>query len=196
MPGKQKRWESTARVGFFAAVVAWPIATACSGASTSSKSSDPGDNTTNDTRDAQPNPIDPDPGDDAGPDANANTGPTYYSEGGTYPGLAECGDCYCNPDKYYCFGGATARTGSIRFHDEFTPFAGGDAGKGDAGQPACPIIDASAPQLGCNVLPTACPPSAATCGCVIGLLQSQYSCTLVCASDGVGSPITAYCPNM
>jgi len=191
MLGKRNRWTSAARVAIFAGLIAWPMATACSGSSGGGPAGS-GDDVINDTRDSSVRaPANPDPGDDAGPDAQ-NTGPSYYNEAGPYPGLAECGNCTCAADKYYCFGGATPRT-SIAFPGA-APLAATDAAAGDGGLPACPVVDASTPQLGCNPLPSACPPSSTTCACVINLLQASYSCILQCASNGAGQPMTAYCP--
>ncbi len=191
MRRKRERWTDVARVAVMASLIAWPMATACSGSSGGDPSGS-GDNVINDTRDATPRaPANPDPGDDAGGDA-MNVGPTYYGEGGVYPGLAECGNCTCGADKYYCFGGATPRTTSVK------PLAASDAGSGDAGLPACVVVDASTPQLGCNPQPSGCAGTTPDllCACIINLLQASYSCVLQCASDGPGKPMTAYCAHM
>jgi hypothetical protein len=166
--------------------VALPIAGACSGSPSPPAGS--GDDVSNYTNDAEvratPNPTPA----DAGPDAYM---PSAYEDAGasSYPGFSECGGCTCPADKAYCFGGATPRQARA-------PFAGsGDAGRdagGDAGVPQCPFVDADAgPQLGCNLYPSGC----TDCQCTINLIQPQYSCYLVCASNGAGQPATAYCPS-
>jgi hypothetical protein len=182
---------STARRVFASVVlVALPIAAACSGSPVAPAGN--GDDIVNDTRDAQPNPVNPTPA-DGGPEAS--TGPVYGEDSGpapSYPGLAECGGCTCAATVGYCFGGATLA--------QLRPFAAdAGAGGGDGGLPACVLIDAGpgasdlAPQLGCNPLPSGC----TDCPCIINLLGNAhvYKCDLVCASDAVGKPMTVYCPN-
>jgi hypothetical protein len=183
---------STARRAFASVVlVALPVAAACSGSPVAPAGN--GDDVVNDTRDAQPNPVNPTPA-DGGPEAS--TGPIYGEDSGpspSYPGLAECGGCTCAATVGYCFGGATPaaqlRQGAYA----------AEAGAGDAGLPACPLIDAGpgasdlAPQLGCNPLPAGC----TDCPCIINLLGNAhvYKCDLVCATDAVGKPMTVYCPS-
>jgi hypothetical protein len=175
------------------ALVVGAVATACSGGSGGVPAGS-GNDVINDTRDAEPRaPQNPTPADDGGPESGNN--PPYYPDGGgsvVYPGLAECGDCTCDPGKGYCFGGATAR--DVRVH-EFTPLGSPKDAGGDAGLPACVMIDAGSPQLGCNALPSGCPAGANACACIINLLQATYACDLVCADDGDGTPMTVYCPN-
>jgi len=180
-------WRDTARVGILASLFAWPLATACGGSSPPPAGS--GDTVIIDTRDAQSDP--PAAPNDAGPEGSV--GITAYDDGGyegggySYPGIAECGGCVCSADKHYCFGGATARDLQ---HPLLAPLVSTDGG-GDAGQPACMIVDSGTPALGCNDLPAGC----TDCGCVLNLLQPSYSCYLVCAADAVGQPMTVYCPN-
>lgn len=182
-------WRATARVAILTSLVGWPLAVACGGGSTNGPAGS-GDDFADDTRaDAQADPVTPPP-EDAGPDAPQN--PNAYEDAGddggiaaSYPGLAECDNCFCNPDKNFCFGGAPVRAGAL-----FTPLAASDAGSsGDGGQPACLIVDASAPQLGCNPYPTGCN----DCACTINALAPLYTCELRCAANAVGQPVTVYC---
>jgi hypothetical protein len=167
-----------------AMVVAVFIAVACSGSPVPPQGS--GDDVTTDVRDGPANPVNPTPA-DAG-ESEAGSGVVYDDAGAAvYPGTTECGGCTCAADTGYCFGGASPKV--------LRPLAGPkDAGAtGDGGGlPACPLLDAGgAPQLGCNPYPAGC----TDCACAINLLQPQFSCYLVCASNGTGQPATAYCPN-
>jgi hypothetical protein len=189
-------WRITAgRVVASITLVVLPVAAACSGSPSPPLGS--GDTVIVDTRDGQASPVNPTPA-DASDDSEAATGPLYGEDSAlpAYPGTAECGGCTCAADKGFCFGGATLAQMRMPLASG-TDSGGGSAG--DAGLPACPLIDAGAgstdtdPQLGCNPLPGGC----TDCACIINLFGNahKYSCDLVCAQDAVGKPMTVYCPN-
>jgi hypothetical protein len=164
-----------------ALVLGGVVAIACgdSGSSSGTKSA-PGNDVTNDTRDAEPRPpATPDPGDGSPggqPDATYYGDATYASDApASYPGIAECSSCSCPAASAYCFGGATPRP-----YPMITPLAA------DAGTP-CPMVAAGTE--GCTPLPA----GSTDCASLITTLQPTYACYLVCAYNG--KQMTVYCPN-
>jgi hypothetical protein len=170
-------------------VAAGAVAAACSdaGSSSTGTTTSPGDDVTNDTRDAEPRaPANPDPGDGAEPlgqpDASYGEGGAGYGDDApsAYPGVSECSTCSCPATTNYCFGGATPRKTQM-VGSRSAPEAAGDAG------PPCPVVAAGT--LGCNALPA----GTTDCASLVATLQSTYACYLVCAYDG--TQMTVYCPS-
>jgi hypothetical protein len=162
------------RVALAGLFVLGGIAIACSGA----KSSTPGDDVVDDTRPSEPRaPADPD--DSAAP-PDTDDGAIPYADGGGNLSLGACDTCSCTGD-HFCYGGGGIR--AIR------TTAAADAGAGEAGLAACPIVgDGSVPAVGCNPFPAGC----TDCSCIIAALQPKVACYLVC---GAGDPPLVYCPS-